>query len=265
MLADELVAAIEADPDDVENYRVYADVLERAGDPRGQLITMQLLLETLRDAVKREHLQNRIVQYIDRHRAAFVPRMTASLPTATLLQYWRFGFQRVVYAHEAAAMQAVLEEVLAHPSCRFVTEVQLLLHGKHGQPVIDVVARRAPATLRELELRVGANDLSALWPRCARLRRLLVMGTGLELGDVVLPALEELHVVGERRAVRALLAPPYPRLRRVDIQSQDLSPIDLAPLLARTQRLDRLHITGVALDRRERAMLRKLADDVKLR
>jgi uncharacterized protein (TIGR02996 family) len=93
-MLDELVAAIEADPDDVENYRVYADALAHAGDPRGQLITMQLLLETLRDPPKRDHLERRIVEYFDRHRAALAPRIADIMMTKTLLSDWRFGFQR---------------------------------------------------------------------------------------------------------------------------------------------------------------------------
>jgi hypothetical protein len=263
-MLDELVAAIEADPDDVENYRVLADALEHAGDPRGQLITMHLLLETLRDPTKREHLRDRIVQYFDRHRAAFAPRIAGQLPTATLLGSWRFGFHRTWSISAYDNYVEHLEDLLAHPSGRFITELRLLFP-TGGQPAIDAIARCAPATLRNLEVRTSSADLSSLWPRLARLRRLLVMGTNLTLGDVALPALEELHVLSERAAVRALLAPPYPRLRRLELQSQDLSALELAPLLARTQRLERLHITGVALDRRERKKLRALADDVSLR
>jgi len=263
-MLDELVAAIEADPDDAENYRVYADALEHAGDPRGQLITMQLLLETLRDPPKRDHLERRIVQYFDRHRAALAPRVAGQLPTATLLGFWRFGFQRSWSISSYDNFAEHLEDLLAHPSGRFMTELKLLF-ATGGQPAVDVIARCAPATLRDLELRVSSIDLSALWPRLARLRRLLVTGTNLELGRVELPALEELHVLSERPAVRALLAPPYPRLRRLELQSHDLSALELAPLLARTRRLERLHITGLMLDRRERKTLRALADDVSLR
>jgi uncharacterized protein (TIGR02996 family) len=42
----ELRSAIAADPDAVENWLVYADWLTDRGDPRGELINLELVIET---------------------------------------------------------------------------------------------------------------------------------------------------------------------------------------------------------------------------
>lgn len=46
-MREQLIQAIEDDPDDVESYRVFSDWLESNGQPRRHLIAMELLLARL--------------------------------------------------------------------------------------------------------------------------------------------------------------------------------------------------------------------------
>ena len=231
----ELVAAIEDDPDDAENFRVYGDWLERNGDPRGQLIAMQLLLETLTDRPKREHLEERIARYFDRHRAAFAPELVAKLSTRTLLQNWRRGFQHaLVFTATAyqAGPDALLANLLAHASGRFLVELGLALQEPHAQPAITALAAATPRSLRSLAVRVPTADLTALVPRLTRVRALeLHARESATLASAELPALERLTVALPGAATRALLAGRLPALRELTIHCRELAPRDLEPLL----------------------------------
>jgi uncharacterized protein (TIGR02996 family) len=232
---DELVAAIEDDPDDAENFRVYGDWLERNGDPRGQLIAMQLLLETLTDRSKREHLEERIARYFDRHRAAFAPAIGAALSTRTLLQNWRRGFQHALVVTATAYQpnpDVLLADLLAHPSGRFLVELGLAVQGLHAQAAVDALARATPRALRVLALRVPSADLTALCPQLTRLRTLeLHAWQSATVTSTALPALERLTIALPGPATHAVLAGQLPALRELRVFCRDLSPPHLQPLL----------------------------------
>lgn len=77
----ELEAEIIAAPDEVAPYLVYADWLQRQGDPRGELIGVQLALETARGAEWAE---------LKLREAELLPALT---PEGPRLQFdWRRGF-----------------------------------------------------------------------------------------------------------------------------------------------------------------------------
>jgi len=283
------VAAIEDDPDDAETFRVYGDWLERNGDPRGQLIAMQLLLETLTDRAKREHLEERIARYFDRHRAAFAPAVGAQLSTRTLLQNWRRGFQYALVltatAYQASP-EALLADLLAHPSGRFLVELALAVQEPHAQPAITALAAATPRALRTLALRVPTADLTTLCPQLTRIRSLeLHAWQSATVTAQDLPALERLTIALPGPATHAMLSGRLPALRDLRIVCRDLSPRDLVALpalqlssltlvdcgftaelarelVASPLRLERIHLERCALGPRTMQQLRSVAREV---
>ncbi|MCW5800963.1 MAG: hypothetical protein KIT31_01010 [Deltaproteobacteria bacterium] len=239
----ELAAAIDDDPYDVENYRVYGDWLEGNGDPRGRLIGMMILLERLTDRNKREHLMGKLAAYLDEHREAFFPAPYRRVEVTTLVRghsgnmQWRYGFAHHVTAPGYEEGVAALGELLAHPSGRFVVELGAVL-GTETQELAGMLRERCPRSLRALTLDVHAeSDLAPLWPALARIHALSVEHTGLfplALGDIRLPELRRLALDGRLSPLAPLLATPLPRLEEVRLALPDLRIADLRPLFERT-------------------------------
>ncbi len=68
-----LLAAIAAHPDDVQYYAVYGDWLSERGDPRGELINVQIALEEEGLGTKeRKSLQKQEAKLLDQHAAAWL-------------------------------------------------------------------------------------------------------------------------------------------------------------------------------------------------
>src|SRR5262245_30635662 len=117
-----LVTAIEDDPDDVENFRVYADYLDGNSDPRGRLISMMIMLERITEGGKRMHLLKRLVAHFEEHRDAFLPSSMDRISIDLLLSskhheymQWRWGYLRHLTVPEYEESMERLEELLAHP------------------------------------------------------------------------------------------------------------------------------------------------------
>jgi len=196
---EQLIAAIENDPNDVENYRVYADWLEANNQPRGQLITMELLRERLTDRSKREHLNRRIAEYFQRHRSTFVGALKSWPEIRYETQYgplkWRYGFIQIAqvgrWDADGSALQQ-LHELLASPSGRFLVGLEL-----HGVPaLLPALLEHVPASLRNLEICIDGLDLSAAWPQLSRLGHLGINASDVVLGTIDLPNLETATING---------------------------------------------------------------------
>jgi uncharacterized protein (TIGR02996 family) len=72
-LRDALEAALIEDPDDVATHRAYADYLQEQGDPRGELIQVQLALEEAeRTDEERQALQARERELLAEHQRAWL-------------------------------------------------------------------------------------------------------------------------------------------------------------------------------------------------
>ena len=216
-MREELIAAIENEPDDVENYRVYADWLESNGQPRGQLIAMALLLERLTDRPKREHLVRKIGEYFQKHRGTFVGGLKSwhnvRYETEHGALRWRHGFiYSAQFSYEGSCDQ--MRELLAAPSGRFLVHVQIST--EPAQELLASLLEKVPASLRRLEIPYSSVDLSAAWPALARLAHLGVRSTGAIFGTIDLPHLETLVVHGAR--VAALLVARVPELEVLRIE-----------------------------------------------
>jgi uncharacterized protein (TIGR02996 family) len=220
---DELIAAIENDPDDIENYRVYADWLESNGQPRGQLIAMELMRERLTDRAKREHLARRIAEYFQRNRGTFLAGLKSWPDLRYDTQYgmlrWRHGFiySAQFLAHDSGDHCARMRELLAAPSGRFLVHVQM--GANPAREVLAVLFEKVPASLRRLEVPVDNVDLSSAWPVLARLAHLGVRNAGAVLGTVDLPRLETLVIHGS--LVDAIAEARVPALEVLRIESAE--------------------------------------------
>lgn len=258
----ELERAICDDLDDVANYVVLADHLQREGDPRGELIALQLAGETDPKPFKASQ------KHLDAHHATLigplVPHQKVHDDSGEDAFIWRRG-----YIHRAklscpedadtdAAVPDILELLLRHPSGRFLAELVIGMHGSFDSGLEDVVrtlAEHGAPALRMLHLGdfeypdqseiswFEVGDVSALWPAAPRLAHLIVQGASIRLGAIAHPALARLEIrTGglPADAARAIATMQCPRLAHLDVwygeenYGGDATIDDIAPLLART-------------------------------
>src|SRR5438874_4230340 len=62
-----LEADLVADPDDIATHMAYADLLNEAGDPRGEFIQLQLTHEQTSSSVRRQALLRRVRSLLNEH------------------------------------------------------------------------------------------------------------------------------------------------------------------------------------------------------
>jgi uncharacterized protein (TIGR02996 family) len=230
----ELEAAIENHPNDRELYEVYGDELQRLGDPRGELISLQLA-----DPTPEREAQARAL--IAAHDLA---------PGAPLCGVrWRWGFVSSAELDLVGAEPDLVRSALDHPSLRFVTSLSIL-HVETGlQVALDALASRPRLALRQLEvggLRQGSDldplacdvgVLDALWPQLPELSKLVIRGQNLSLGTLALPRLKQLQLDSislRSEALAAVLAEPWEDLWMLFLDFGHANPptADLERLLA---------------------------------
>ena len=249
-----LEAGIIADPQDRAAYAVYADWLQRRGDPRGELIALELAREAERaaGAKGRATLPAAIRRHLERHAATLLGGLAALAgdvrDAAAGPFVWRLGFiDRVVLeSHRGGDLGAIVDEVLRHPSGRLVRELAIRCDDlDEAHRVVDVLRERAPPALAELDLLVRDErlDLGTLWPAVARLRRLTVVARAFELGAVCVPAVERARFATARLSgdsLRSIARAPWPALQRLELrfggrfEPSSATLEDLQPLLERT-------------------------------
>ncbi|MBA3396209.1 MAG: TIGR02996 domain-containing protein [Deltaproteobacteria bacterium] len=160
-----LEEAIVRDPDDLASYAVYGDWLGEQGDPRGELIATQLAAAATDDA----EMRRAALRVFARHREAFLGELADTIAAEAFT--WRAGFiQRAKLSHDAllfvsgvrvpVTLVEVVAKLLAHPSARFLTELELgpadrdrwrRPLGTH-RAAIKRISAVAPPTLRRLAL-----------------------------------------------------------------------------------------------------------------
>ncbi|MEO8552058.1 MAG: TIGR02996 domain-containing protein [Kofleriaceae bacterium] len=176
-------------PDDRESYEVLADWLQTQGDPRGELIALVLRAEQAPSA----GLATQISAHEQRH-----ANELRGAGFAGALQ-WRRGFVSHVSLDRArltATVAEVLDAILAHPSGALVDGIQIFDTSPTATlaKTLDVIARRAPRSLRMVQLLVDAElpSLSAFdrLPHLATLAIERAPGTGgLGYGNLFGPGL----------------------------------------------------------------------------
>ncbi|HEU0030087.1 MAG TPA: TIGR02996 domain-containing protein [Kofleriaceae bacterium] len=202
----ELERAIEDDPDDPAAYSVLADCLQSHGDPRGELIALQLAGQDLEAAARLAADRARFLGPLAEHELCYDHLYHRPVPPAF---EWRHGFiQTARMSYNAIWEEAfkgpicdVLELLLRHPSGRFLVELVLMYNGDPSeddlQSLIDCLVRLAPPTLRRLVIGdevdqiswYHVGDLGAVWAAAPRLRELEIEAGTFALGTIEAPEL----------------------------------------------------------------------------
>lgn len=251
-------------------YEVYADWLVERGDPRGELIHVQLARELApadRELVARER------ELIESHETTWLPVLGQTWLERRPRVTWRRGFvgrAELGASYQGASAQGY-EEVSRSRLARFLRELELHTpYSHHGEGPDDdmiveaVLASPPPSTLRVFALTCGDNQRA--WSHLGNIERLyqvlgtvekLVVDTGrVELGTIDLPACRSLTVVnsGMRGHVpRSIAAARWQHLEELDLffgnedYGGDCVVGDLVPLLgdaARFPALKRLGLRG---------------------
>nr|HEX4313095.1 DUF3553 domain-containing protein [Kofleriaceae bacterium] len=171
--ADRLVDQLADDPGDRGALAVLADHLQQAGDPRGELIALQLAGDLSPRALA---LQAEL---------ALPATATAGAPIAT----WGVGYYRGL----DLGARSALAPIWTHPSLRLLRELVLRFAEPLAAPSIDYLIASLPRTLRQLSM--VDPDPADLAPRLA----------------AALPRLDSLSI-SRRLDLRALAHPRLRRL-----------------------------------------------------
>jgi uncharacterized protein (TIGR02996 family) len=183
-----LEAAIDAAPDDPSGYAVLGDWYQQRGDPRGELIALQL---------GRQQGDRRGREREDE----LLHTRGVRLPHARMVQ-WRWGFAHTLSfelvrhrgweTHLADWPDAMLAPLLAHPSCRFLKE--LVVDGSPGDAALRFLSTKAPRHLRGLSLICNELDLGLVGGDLRRLERLSVAAQLVTAAPLPCPTLDTLSV-----------------------------------------------------------------------
>lgn len=170
---EELERELASDPDDVDAYLVYADWLQSAADPRGELIAVQCALAAATDEENRRQLEERnaelIAENVDYLLWKLGPRLEVD---------WRYGFLhsvRLTSPSNCPDVQYVslLDCLMQLPSAAVIQHLSIETE-EQLRRLMDV---HRPASLRELEFcpvrvpaHVDVRELAAALPHLTSLR-----------------------------------------------------------------------------------------------
>jgi uncharacterized protein (TIGR02996 family) len=237
----ELEAAILREPESPDGYLVYGDWLQAQGDPRGELIALQHAQLQAKGA-EATALKRKVAALLKKHQGLLLGnRLMSMLGDPTLSVEWHLGFirsARVAVAEYGEDpefhMDETLEMLLAHPSARFLQELNLGLADREGEneygDLIRLVAKAAPKSLRKLFIGdfvfpddteiswTHVGNVAPLYKALPQLRSLRVRGGDVALGKIHLPELREFTVESgglPRPAVKSIANAHWPKLERL--------------------------------------------------
>jgi uncharacterized protein (TIGR02996 family) len=241
-----LEAVIEGAPDDVHGYEVYADWLQAQGDPRGELIALQIGNK----AAPAKKL-------IDQNRAHFYGELLADA-TDMLERFeyhplgdntaWRWGYLEKLWIsqkfehssmHDGEKQEVdvgeALDELLGHPSTRFLRELTVGIESYEDNGYTDIakiIGKHVKPTLRKLILgdfyseetelnwsHIG--DVTPIYKALRNLESLTLRSGGIKFGTIDLPKLKELRIItGEldKGAFKSVMSAKLPQLERLELQ-----------------------------------------------
>ena len=257
----DLEAAIAANPLDRDPYVVFADWLQQQGDPRGELMSLQLSgKEEAAEALLAEH-EAYFLGPLAEHKLVYDEggsNSVSSLRTPeqeeawqqihTQAFRWRNGFIHFLrLSHDEdqepkkleSTLTEILGQVLDHPSGRYIVEVAFHGNGNLNddnlQPLIDKLAEKAPPTIRKLTLGDNIDQISwhhvgslaGLWPSVPHLKTLEIETGELEVGEpgqLNAPALERaVFVTGgmSPSCARGIATAQIPNIQHLEIYYGD--------------------------------------------
>ena len=204
----DLEAAIDDAPDDASRYAVLGDFLQQQGDPRGELISLQLASASARRKEREEALIKVLAVPMTRAqwRWGFVHALTFEL-----VQYAAWEERRDDWT------MSLLQPALEHPSCRFLRE--LVVDASPGDDTLRFLATHAPRHLDGLTLICNELDLAQL--RVPRLQKLRLSAQLIVPAALSLPRLLELSLPIEAMTIGGLgkVLEALPSLRRLTLSS----------------------------------------------
>jgi uncharacterized protein (TIGR02996 family) len=271
-----LEKAILANPTDRDAYAVFADWLQEQGDPRGELISLQLgnrdkaakqliddhadyFLGPLAEHQKtRDGLGNNSVSHL---RTSAQEKEWQKTGEQAFL--WRNGFiYRVRLSHDKYFDEAwkgktadVLDQVLRHPSGRYVVEFSFQSNGDPNdegnlQEIIDVLGKKAPPTTRKITFGDNVDQVSwhhtgnlgKLWKGVPHLRILEIETGEFDVGAMDAPNLERaIFITGglSKSCGKNIATAQMPKIKHLEIYygddnyGGDCSVKEVQPLLDR--------------------------------
>ncbi len=267
--SDDHTKAILAALDDVDEYKVYGDALQTAGDPRGELIALQAGGQT-KPAAK----------YLEAHRATLLGGL-AELDEEKVALEWKYGFihsARVAYDDDDAYDEETEDEVatwvatlLDEPSAQFLQQLTVgivqMVDNSYDK-IIREIGRRPRPALRHLFLGdfdgeqteiswSSIGDATKLCGACEKLADLTLRSGSMNLGkpgQLVFPHLTELTVITgglTKDNLKAIVAGHLPSLQTLTLYlgtnryGGNLARKDVDALL-KSDRFPRLRRLGLA-------------------
>ncbi len=211
-----LEQALAADFDDLTTHKVYADLLEEEGDPRGELIRVQLALEDKKlRAANRDSLKAREAELLAAHKKEWLgglaPHLEYRRGPGGARPNCQFGVERG-WVRSLSVLRLDKKPIKAVRGCpliRMLSWVSLGGLSERGvsKPLLTAF-RDAPflATLQTVELGWNVDpldwdedDLAAVLGRMTRVEKLYLTVNGIGTGQLFrqrLPHLQELHLRG---------------------------------------------------------------------
>ena len=218
-----LEAAILANPTDRDAYAVFADWLQEQGDPRGELMSLQLAYKDKQAKALIDKHADYFLGPLAAHQTVYdegYNNSSSSLRTSAQEKewqkthkqafLWRNGYiYRVRLSHDSYSapdfkgdQAEILEQICTHPSGRYIVEFAFQSNGDPNeddlQSLIDVLGKKAPQTTRKITF--GDNidqiswhhtgNLTKLWKGVPNLKTLEIETGEFDVGKMVAPNLE---------------------------------------------------------------------------
>jgi len=267
------------DPDDTQTWLVYADLLQRRNDPRGELISLFVAAAAERRANPKKPgpAERAAMKLFAAHVDRLFGPLRAHVRDVKQLDgrpfAWRHGFiHRAELGFELDDPVLVLGELIRHPSGRLLSELAVRVSTpSRARPLLDLLRDHPPARLNELDVyaRARLGELVPILHGLPHLRRLHVTARSFELEDLgdTLIDLERASFLAlgfSPDCLGAIANAPWPKLVRLDLRiGSRYQPTaafeDLAPLFRRTDlpALTHLKVRGCAF---AGGVLRAVAD-----
>jgi uncharacterized protein (TIGR02996 family) len=282
----ELEKAIIANPDDRDAYAVLADWLQEQGDPRGELISLQLgykdkaaktLIDKHADYFLGPLAEHQTVHDEGLNNSSSHLRTSAQekewQKTQRQAFLWRNGFiYRVRLSHDdysdsefKGKVVDILEQVLDHPSGRFVVQFAFHSNGDPNeddlQDIIDLLGKKAPPTTRKITFGDNVDQISwhhtgnlnKLWKGVPNLTTLEIETGEFDVGKMTAPSLERaIFITGglSRSCGKNIATAVMPKIKHLEVYygdddyGGDCTVKEVRPLLDRTD-LKHLHYLGL--------------------
>lgn len=269
--AEHLEQAVLADPHDTVSYLVYADWLQSRGDQWGELIAVQVALETATGEA-RQRLSRREEELF-----SSMPGGRSVVASNLALVTWRRGFidgalfdNQVDWMDESFDFEPIVRAVLQRREARALRalEVGLLRWGYQEQDGPRLLAMVSELGLASRLERLGLGeidddidldhhplgDLSLVGRSFGHLRKLSLRGSRFSLGELPLPRLESLRIETcglSLAALDAVIGRARPELRELTLwfgseeYGSEAEASDLAPLLEHPERFPKLKRLGL--------------------